>query len=351
LWIAVGVLTVALAMLASALYQVLQQQGRILLTVGSLEQRLAAGDTPPAAQGIPVGERFPPFELPDATGRMVGLDDFGGDRTLLVHWNPSCGFCDLIASDLAELAPKLAEAKTDMALVSYGDVDSNLEFAERHGLDLPVLLIDGSEPPAGFAGMGTPVAYELDEPGRVAKPLAMGADEVVELVRSAAGRTRLHTERALAESRIERNGLKAGTAAPPIELSDLDGDRISLLDHRGRRVLLVFSDPDCGPCDALAPELVRLQERAGDNLKILMVSRGTETDNREKADRHGFPFPVVIQPGWRLSKEYGIFDTPVAFLIDEQGVIARDVARGPDEIVALAQVAGDADKGVPVHSA
>ena len=352
LWIAVGVLAIALAVLSLVLYQVLRQQGRILFTLGSLEQRLSAADGPPAGQGIPVGEQFPAFHLPDATGRMIGVDDFCGGRTLLVHWNPSCGFCDLIAPELAELAPKLAETKTDLALVSYGDVDRNLEFAERHGLDYPLLLVDGSPPPAGFAAMGTPVAYELDEAGRVAKPLAMGADEVAALVRSAAaGRTRLHTERPLAESRLERHGLKAGTAAPAFELTDLDGDRISMLNYRGCRVLLVFSDPDCGPCEALAPELVRLQERARDNLQILMVSRGNEADNREKANRHGFPFPVVIQPGWKLSKEFGIFETPVAFLIDEQGLIVRDVARGPDEIVALGSVVGNAEKGVPVHSA
>ena len=38
---------------------------------------------------------------------------------------------------------------------------------------------------------------------------------------------------------------------------------------------------------------------------------------------------------WKLSKEYGIFAVPVAFLIDEKGVIARKVAQGVDEILAL----------------
>jgi hypothetical protein len=37
------------------------------------------------------------------------------------------------------------------------------------------------------------------------------------------------------------------------------------------------------------------------------------------------------------TKEYGIFAAPVAFLIGEDGVIARDVAKGVEEIVALAR--------------
>jgi len=67
-----------------------------------------------------------------------------------------------------------------------------------------------------------------------------------------------------------------------------------------------------------------------------MVTRGDAGENRHKAEKYGFEFPVVIQERWNLSKEYGIFAVPVAFLIDEQGVIARNVARGVDEILSLA---------------
>ena len=66
-----------------------------------------------------------------------------------------------------------------------------------------------------------------------------------------------------------------------------------------------------------------------------MVARGDVEENRHKADEHGFEFPVVLQERWNLSKEYGIFAVPVAFLIDEDGVIAKGVARGVDEILAL----------------
>ena len=44
----------------------------------------------------------------------------------------------------------------------------------------------------------------------------------------------------------------------------------------------------------------------------------------------------MLQEKWKLSKEYGIFATPVAFLIGENGVIAKDVAVGTDAILALA---------------
>ena len=68
-----------------------------------------------------------------------------------------------------------------------------------------------------------------------------------------------------------------------------------------------------------------------------MISRGSAEENRLKAAEQGIEFPVLIQPGWRVSKQYGIFATPVAFLVDEEGVIVHDVAQGEEQILALAR--------------
>jgi Cys-rich repeat protein len=147
-------------------------------------------------------------------------------------------------------------------------------------------------------------------------------------------RTRLDTERPISSSRIKRSGIKPGTPAPTFRLPDLDANDIALEHYRGRPVVLVFSDPGCGPCNAMAPALAALA-RTDRNLRIVMVSRGDRAANREKAREAGFTFPIVLQDGWQLSKRYGIFATPVAFLIDESGVVARSVAVGGDAILAL----------------
>jgi peroxiredoxin len=144
----------------------------------------------------------------------------------------------------------------------------------------------------------------------------------------------LGTELALSQSRIERAGLKPGTRAPLFTLPDLEGSTVSLDDYRGTDVLLVFSDPKCGPCQALAPNLVRLSAK-NPQLQVLMVSRGDLQENRAKAHANAFPFPVVLQDGWKLSKEYGMFATPIAFLIDKRGVIATPVAVGAEQILRL----------------
>ena len=160
--------------------------------------------------------------------------------------------------------------------------------------------------------------------------------------------------RLLANSKIKRDGLKAGTTAPDFRLPLLDGKGdLSLSELRGKRVLLVFSSPGCGPCDALAPELEKFhrelradrpltltlspegEREVTKSIVVVMISKGEPKENRAKVKEHGLTFPIVLQHQWEISRRYAMFATPVAYLIDEHGVIANDVAVGTDQIHAL----------------
>jgi peroxiredoxin len=349
LWIAVGLLLLGLLAAWALLVQLLGQQGRLLLRLQALEEQLTLEghrhdeDEP---QGLAVGAPVPGFRLPDLAGRPVALEDFRGRRVLLVQWSPTCGFCEQLAPELAELQPQLRTQGIEPVLVSDGDAKPNRRLANRYGLDGPILLQPTDGQVEAFKGQGTPVAYLMDEQGQVAAPLAVGAREVPRLAREALtgsldgpnnnGR-RLPGQQPLTRSRLIRDGLAPGTTAPEFTLPGVNGPEVSLAAYRGRRVLLVFSDPNCDPCNQLTPELVKLHRRVRDDgLALVMVSRGDPTENQQKCEQERVGFPVGLQRGWRLSREYGIFSTPVAFLIDEQGVIADKVAVGADEILALA---------------
>ena len=46
-------------------------------------------------------------------------------------------------------------------------------------------------------------------------------------------------------------------------------------------------------------------------------------------------FPVAVQKSWEISRRYAMFATPIAYLIDESGKVAADVAVGPEPILIL----------------
>jgi len=338
------------------LFQLFQQQGRILLRLDGLERNTAGlshdSGAEPGPSGPAVGTPIEDFQLSDLTGKKVSLSDFRGRRVLLVYWSAECGFCDMLAADLARMHSQLQKKNTEVVLVSYGDAESNRKLAAEHGLNCTILLMQG-EPAQKFLAdevfkqCGTPSAYLLDEQGRASQALATGMDAVALLAREAAAHVQQDPGRAkknglrklpLTESRIEREGLKAGASAPDFSLPGIHGETISLEQFRGRKVLLVFTDPQCGPCDELAPELVQLHHKHGNNgLAVVMVGRGNAEQNKRKAKEHGIAFPVVLQERWKLSRQYGIFATPVAFLIGKDGVIMRNVAKGTHQIMTLAR--------------
>jgi hypothetical protein len=136
-----------------------REVGGLGFLVGVKEQVLEVDDERP---GLAVGSRFPDFEAADQAGNRVSGEQLAGRRALLVSWSSTCSFCKLIARDLADLSPTLAE----------------------RGVDI-VLLSSGAAPPP-FEGLGTPVAYLVDERGLVAEPLALGSTEVMQLARGIA---------------------------------------------------------------------------------------------------------------------------------------------------------------------
>jgi hypothetical protein len=46
-------------------------------------------------------------------------------------------------------------------------------------------------------------------------------------------------------------------------------------------------------------------------------------------------FPIVLQQQWEVSRRYAMFATPIAYMVDQVGVISHDVAVGVESIQTL----------------
>jgi len=363
-------------------YQLVRQNGRILLRLEAIERRLAPRS--PAQQhesvGLPFGSMAPDFELPDLTGVRRKLSEFRGKDLLLVFFNPKCGFCTKMAADLAALTPQGGPGRAVPIVVTTGDVGENRGLVDEFGIRCIVLVQKEMEVASKYRAQGTPMGYRIDAEGRIASDLAVGAEAVLkqadlnavgrgspapartigDLRSGVSARSETSAEHgsvhkgkqpdpSLAKSRLNRSGLKAGAVAPEFRLPLLAGGELSLAELRGRRVLLVFSDPNCGPCDELAPLLQVLHVERPD-LQVLVISRRDTEATSAKATALGLTFPIAMQQQWEISKEYGMFATPIGYLIDEQGIVAKDVAVGVKPILALADEAATAgEMGRPIE--
>jgi peroxiredoxin len=136
-------------------------------------------------------------------------------------------------------------------------------------------------------------------------------------------------------------GLPLGSPAPEFELPDLSGGTRSLgsLRSLGKPILLLFTDPECGPCNALLPEVGRWQEEHAHKLTLALISRGELEDNRRQADEHGLT-NVVLQADWEVSKAYRVRGTPSAVLVLADNSVGSPVAGGSEAIKSLVGRAG-----------
>jgi peroxiredoxin len=127
----------------------------------------------------------PSFRLTGLDGQAVGLDQFRGARVLVVFSDPIHPPCGELAERLERL--HRTESVPKIVVVSRGDPESNRAWAAEHGLTLTIGLQERWDVSREYGLLAVPVAYLVDERGTVAAPVAIGADEIVELAESARG--------------------------------------------------------------------------------------------------------------------------------------------------------------------
>jgi len=133
------------------------------------------------------------------------------------------------------------------------------------------------------------------------------------------------------------SGLPIGSAAPSFELPLLSGDRISLeqLLQARKPVVLLFSDPNCVPCDKLLPQLEHWQHDHADKITIALVTRGSVEENRKKLAGHELS-NVMLQKDREVAEAYGSPGTPSAVLVRADGSIGSYLVIGPEAVASLA---------------
>jgi len=113
-----------------------------------------------------------------------------------------------------------------------------------------------------------------------------------------------------------------GGNAPNFTLTDTDGDNLSLLDFRDKVVVLNIMATWCGPCVQEISHLKEVQQHYGDNVIILSISGGGDSDQGLgdfKAER-GATWRFAIDTDGVATK-YDVLYIPKLVIIDKSGNI------------------------------
>ncbi len=131
-------------------------------------------------------------------------------------------------------------------------------------------------------------------------------------------------------------GLPLDAVAPDFKLPAYAGGTTSLADllAYGKPLLLVFTNPTCGPCVVLFEEIKEWQRSHSEQLTIGLVSFGTIKENFVNVARNNLGH-VLLQREREVAEKYGANVTPTAVVVNTNGKIASPIAAGADEIRGL----------------
>ena len=121
----------------------------------------------------------------------------------------------------------------------------------------------------------------------------------------------------------------AAPVLPDFTLETIDGERFSLSDHLGDKVIVMsFWATWCNPCMAELPHLDEIyQEEKDKGLLIVAVAMdepGTVAEVAPTAARLGLTMPVVLDTDQRAVRLYNRSrDAPRTVVIDRQGTVVR----------------------------
>lgn len=134
-------------------------------------------------------------------------------------------------------------------------------------------------------------------------------------------------------------GLTPGAIAPTFTGVRLSGGATSLEDMRqmGIPIILLFSDPQCAPCNALMPQLAKWHAELAGRASIFLVTRGNPEEVRRKLSDglEQRPDNVLVQKDREIAMAFRSDATPSAVLINSLGLIDSHLAVGAKEITQL----------------
>lgn len=135
--------------------------------------------------------------------------------------------------------------------------------------------------------------------------------------------------------------LKEGDKAPVFTANDQDGNKISLADYRGKKLIIFFypgaDTPTCTIQSCNLRDNYGLLKKNG--FEVIGISPDEEKKQKKFEKKYKLPFPLLTDTSLIILKKYGVWDQKklfgneymgvlrTTFIIDEKGKILKIFTR------------------------
>ena len=133
------------------------------------------------------------------------------------------------------------------------------------------------------------------------------------------------------------NTLKQGDKVPDFSVNDQDGNKVSLSDYKGKKLVVFFYPKASTPgCTAEACNLTdNYAELQTKGFEILGVSADSEKRQTNFRNKYSFPFPLLADEDKEVINAFGVWGYKKfmgkeydgihrkTFLVDENGIVAH----------------------------
>ncbi len=121
--------------------------------------------------------------------------------------------------------------------------------------------------------------------------------------------------------------------APEFEMDSFDGRQVKLANYKEQIVVLEWLNLECphsryhyDTVQTMVNTAKKYRDKGVIWLAVISTFRTTPEANREFAEKHKLPYPILDDRAGELARKYGARTTPHVFIIDTEGRIAYDGA-------------------------
>jgi len=104
-------------------------------------------------------------------------------------------------------------------------------------------------------------------------------------------------------------------------LEDLEGNKVSLSDYKGKKIFINFWATWCPPCKAEMPDIEKLyQETKDGDLVVLAINIGDDKKTvQDFISKNNYNFKVLLDIDSAVGQMYQVSSIPTSYFVDTEG--------------------------------